>query len=100
MSTQGLFNLVRVSANHLLRHLLRTVDPRLTTVAFEGLDGTTSELVGRLFHASASDLTDVTRTRLGLPGSMGGLGITPYEIAAQPAYLGCLFRIGPSKSQR
>jgi hypothetical protein len=94
-ATQGLFTLVRQSANHLLRHLLRTVDPAISSEEFAPLDVSTVELVGRLFHASQHQLTDVRRTRISLPGALTGLGITPYGRVAEAAYLGCVQHVGP-----
>jgi hypothetical protein len=95
VTTQGLFQLVRLSANNLLRHLLRVVDPNIIQSVLAPLDDQTALLVGRLFHASESDLTEVRRTRIGLPGSHGGLGIIPYVRVAKPAWLSCIYSLGP-----
>jgi hypothetical protein len=94
-STQGLFSMMRLSVNHLLRHLLRIVDPTICMDEMARLDEATVRCVGHLFHMSASDLTECRRTRIGLPGSLGGFGITPYCLAARPAFLGLLHRVLP-----
>jgi hypothetical protein len=40
-------------------------------------------------------MTDFRKVRVRLPGSLTGLGITSYDLAARPAYLGCLSKVGP-----
>jgi len=93
-TVQGLYHMLRDCANQLGKHLLRTVHPNFTVPAFARLDSFTKELTGRLF-----DITNVSTTlenRFTLPGSLGGLGMTTYEEAALPAFLGCVYSIGPT----
>ncbi len=93
---QGLYILLRDSANQLLRHLLRTVDPRLVRDEFTQVDTRTREIVYRLFDITPGQRSDIIATRIGLPGSLGGLGLASYADVADAAYVGCVGKIGRS----
>jgi hypothetical protein len=89
-SPQGLYHVVRDCVNQMHRHLLRTVDPALTAPAFRALDATTIGTVGRIFDIAATDMNDLVKMRLTLPGRYSGLGLSRYEDIAPAAYLGCI----------
>ena len=91
---QGIYHLLRDCGNQLLRHLLRTVDPRLTCEAFRQLDTRTLGEAMHLFEIDRPQLTEVVKTRLLLPGTLSGLALTPYCLAAVPAFLGCMMSVG------
>ena len=91
---QGIYHLLRDCGNQLLRHLLRTVDPRLTCEAFRQLDTRTLGVAMHLFEIDQPQLTEVVKTRLLLPGTLSGLALTPYCLAAVPAFLGCMMSVG------
>jgi len=93
-SVQGLYHVARDCANNLGKHLLRTVDPRITQASFAEVDAVTMQTVARMFDIEA--ITPFIRDRLILPGSLGGFGLTPYVEAAIPMYLGCLYDCGLS----
>lgn len=94
-TTQGSYHLVRDCVNQICKHLLRAVDPKLTKVAFAELDEKTLETTIRLF-GKPEELTPIIRARIGLPGKLGGLGITSYVKIAEAAYIGSLASIGTS----
>jgi hypothetical protein len=95
-TSQGLYHLTRDCANQLLRHLLRTVEPTLTIDEFKTVDDATMSTVLDIFDIMESDelVSDVIRSRIRLPGSLGGLGVTAYVTAAPCAYLGCIMSVG------
>lgn len=96
MNPQGLYHLTRDCANHLLRHLLRTVDPKITTEMFRVVDDQTMALVAEIFSITPEELTPTVRTRITLPISKAGLSIRTYVDEAAAAYLGCLARVIPA----
>lgn len=96
MDPQGLYHLVRDCANQVLRHLLRTVDPALTTLAFEQVDKATLELVAQIFNICGPDLSPTVRARIVLPRSMTGLGVREYVMEAPRAFIGCIARVVPT----
>jgi hypothetical protein len=93
MNPQGLYHLTRNCANQLLRHLLRTVCPTITTELFKPLDEATMKLVTRIFEIRPEDLTEAIKTMLVLPGALGGFGLATYTDAAPTAFLGCIAKI-------
>jgi hypothetical protein len=90
--TQGLYALVQLSLNHLLRHYTRTIDPRLIAQAFQRVDDAILQLAGRLFRMMPDEFTDWRKFRLTGAFSDGGIGIIPLVMSSTSAYLGCLYR--------
>ena len=74
-NSQGLFALAQHSLNYLLRHLIRTVDPKHTGTEFHVVDETILRFVGCLFGMSAGELTPWRTLRITMPFRHGGLGI-------------------------
>ena len=66
----------------------------LTREAFEQLDARTLGVAMHLFEIDQVQLTEVVPARLLLPGTLGGLALTPYCLAAAPAFLGCMMSVG------
>jgi len=64
---QGIYHLVRDCANQLQRHLLRTVDPDLTSQAFRPIDVHTQTTIYRLFDIFPTQQTQCLATRVQLP---------------------------------
>lgn len=91
-NAQGLYALAHSSLNHLLRHLMRTVEPRLIVEEFARVDTRMQDYVAGLFHAALHEISDWHRLRLSLPLRNGGLGITSLTDCSHAAYLGCLHR--------
>jgi len=94
-SEQGVYQMVRDCINQSLRHLMRTVDPRVIEKCLAPLDTLTRQVIRRLFDISEDEASEIVMTRIGLPGRMGGMGIMSYEVAAAPAFLGAIAAVGP-----
>ena len=80
MNPQGLYHLIRDRANQLLRHLLRTVNPVLTTEYFAPLDGVILDTLAHALLLDKAQLTEVVCARIRLPGSKTGLGLRTYVL--------------------
>lgn len=89
---QGLYALAHLSINHLLRHLLRTVNPEQIRQAFPQVDKAMLKLVGAIFEMKEGDLTPWRIKRITLPYRYGGLGFLPLTECADAAFLGCIHR--------
>jgi hypothetical protein len=89
---QGLYALAHFSLNHLVRHLIRTVDPRHIRAEFPRVDEAITNFVGRLFEMAPNDFTPWRRKRLTLPYRHGGFGLITLTDPCEAAYLGCLYR--------
>lgn len=89
-TVQAIYHLLRDCANQMLRHLLRTVEPRLTVEAFEPVDARTLDILCGIFDINGESRSDFVKVRMGLPGRFGGLGVMTYEVAAYAAYLGAI----------
>ena len=80
------------TVNHLLRLLIRMVDPKHISAEFHVVDETSLRFVGCLFGMSAGELTPWRTLRITMPFRHGGLGIVSLVESSHAAYLGCLFR--------
>jgi hypothetical protein len=94
-TTQGLFHVERDCVIHLLRHLIRGVDPELTMEAFKGFDEHAVQVAARILDIPEQELdVPCVRARFGLPGRMQGLGLLSLAGCAQMAYVGAVSKLG------
>jgi len=76
------------------------VKPSLTEAAFKKVDEKTVEVIARLLDISDGERDDQVNERIRLPGRLSGLGIVSYEIAAAPAFIGCIQAVGSRLAER
>ena len=90
-SPQALYHVVRDCVVHLLRHLIRSVDPAITKVEFAVVDERTLQVEARILNTSPQELAEhVVSSRMTLPMRFQGLALTSLVESADSAYVGAV----------
>jgi hypothetical protein len=93
-SPQALYHVLRDCVVHMLRHLIRSVDPAITKEEFGEVDAQTLHVASRVLGITQQEMQEhVVSTRLSLPMRHQGLGLTELVASADTAYVGAIHSV-------